>query len=159
MKRSPLELVRNPPSPPGPFCNQATDTINASRVKLDKLHVLQRQSGTQYHAAAVPRAAVCGRCRKIGTSITTRLPARQSLPRTGAILLFRDPRPSPPCTPRLPMIRSSAKYSMKNSRLVLQRLLVQGMQDCMPGAVRRRAGTLCLSFPEPCCHTPTKARW
>ena len=49
---------------------------------------------------------------------------------------------TPRQTPSLSMIRSSAKYSMKNSRVVLQRLLVQRVQDRVAGAVGRGAGAL-----------------
>ena len=51
-------------------------------------------------------------------------------------------RATPRQAPSSSMIRSSAKYSMKNSRLVLQALLIERVQDRVAGAVGGGAGAL-----------------
>jgi len=42
----------------GAFCDQHADAIDPGGMKLDELHILQRQPGAQRHRAAVARAGV-----------------------------------------------------------------------------------------------------
>ena len=124
------------------FGDQAARAVDAGGMELHELHVLQRQAGAQHHAAAITGAGVRGRAGEIGAAITAggedghvRAEAMQLAPvaRSSAT----TPRHSP-----FSMMRSMAKYSMKNSRLVLQRLLVQRVQHGVAGAIGRRAGAL-----------------
>ena len=53
------------------FGNQTACPVNAGRVKLDKFHILQRQTGAQHHGIAVAGYGMGGRARKIRAPVTT----------------------------------------------------------------------------------------
>ena len=46
------------------FGNQAACAVDAGRMKLHELHVLNRQAGAHHHRAAVARAGMCRRAEK-----------------------------------------------------------------------------------------------
>ena len=50
--------------------DQAAGPIDAGRMKLHELHILQRQSGTQCHATAIARAGVRRSAGELGASVT-----------------------------------------------------------------------------------------
>ncbi len=142
MKRSPSELVRIPALAARALGDQAARAVDAGRVELHELHVLQRQAGARHHAAAVTGAGVGGGGAEIGAAVTAggqhhRL-ARKQVHRAFVQL----PGPARRWQAPSVMIRSSAKYSMKNARLVRQRLPVKRVQDGVAGAVGGGAGAL-----------------
>jgi hypothetical protein len=93
--------------------DQAAGAIDAGRVELDELHVLQRQAGAQHHGVAVAGAGVGAGGAEIGAAIAAggqhdHLGAeRCSVPLSSCQAM--TPRQAPSS-----MIRSSAKYSTKN---------------------------------------------
>ena len=54
------------------FRDQHSRAIDAGRMELHELHVLQRQSGAQHHRIAVPGAGVRRRTREIGAPVAAR---------------------------------------------------------------------------------------
>jgi hypothetical protein len=58
MKRSPSELVEIAAFAARAFGDQAARAVDAGRVELHELHVLQRQAGAQHHGIAVAGAGV-----------------------------------------------------------------------------------------------------
>ena len=111
-------------------------------MKLHELHVLQRQTRAQHHAAAIAGAGVRRGAGKVGAAIAAGGEDGRSARGNGAACpsarsIASTPRHSPSS-----MSRSMAKYSTKNSRLVADRLLVERMQHRVPGAVGGRAGAL-----------------
>ena len=53
------------------FSDQATRTVDTSRMELHELHILHRQAGTQYHAATITCTGMCRSTGEIGSTITT----------------------------------------------------------------------------------------
>src|SRR5947209_17600214 len=54
-----------------PLGDQAAGAVDAGRMKLDELHVLQRQAGAQYHRIAVAGAGMRRGAPVIGAAVTT----------------------------------------------------------------------------------------
>src|SRR4029434_316608 len=52
------------------FCDETARRVNAGRMELHELHVLQRQPSTKHHGVAVAGADVCRRTGEICTSVT-----------------------------------------------------------------------------------------
>src|SRR6185436_7799754 len=53
----------------GALGDEAARTIDAGRMELDEFHVLQRETGAQYHAAAVARAGMRRGAGSVGAAI------------------------------------------------------------------------------------------
>jgi hypothetical protein len=53
MKRSPLPLIRMPPSPRTPFGDQDAQLVNAGGMELEEFHIFQRQAAPHDHGRAV----------------------------------------------------------------------------------------------------------
>jgi hypothetical protein len=84
-------------------------------VELDEFHVLQRQAGAQHHGIAIARTGVSGGTGEEGAAIT----AGREDDFLGAEAVQRAVIQLPGCDAAAgavsSMIRSMAKYSMKNS--------------------------------------------
>ena len=59
------------------FGDQAARAVDAGRVELHELHVLQRQAGAQHHGVAVARAGMRRGRREIGAAVAARREDRQ----------------------------------------------------------------------------------
>ena len=53
----------------GALGDEAPGAVDAGRVELDKLHVLEREARARDHGVAVARAGVRGRARKVGAAV------------------------------------------------------------------------------------------
>ena len=95
--------------------DQAAGTVDAGRVELDELHILQRQAGAQHHGVAVAGARMGRGAGEIGAAITAG--GEDDLVGAEPVDACRLPGTAPPRRGRRrhSMIRSMAKYSMKNS--------------------------------------------
>ena len=121
--------------------DQAAGAVDAGRVELHELHVLQRQPGAKHHAAAVARAGVGGRAGKIGAAVAARRddghvgaeavqgPAGHvERHHAAALAVLHD--------------QVDGEVLDEEVRVVLQRLLVERVQHGVPGTVGRSAGSL-----------------
>ncbi len=121
--------------------DQAARPVDAGRVKLHELHVLQRQPGAQHHAAAVAGAGVGGGAGEIGAAIAAGGQdghLRQEPVQLAGGHVERDDAAA------LAVLHDQVDREVldEEAGAVLQRLLVQRVQHGVPGAVRRRAGAL-----------------
>ena len=110
-------------------------------MELHELHVLQRQAGAQRHAAAVAGAGVRGRAREPCAAVAAgrhdHLMRAKAMQRAvghvesdhaAAFAIFHD--------------QVEREVLDEEIRFVLQRLLIQGVQHGVAGAVGRGAGSL-----------------
>ena len=99
--------------------DQAAGAIDAGRMKLDELHVLQRQAGAQRHCVAVAGTDMRLRRRHIGAASASRRQHDDMRTEEVQGAVVQPPGDDPATTPSS-MTRSSAKYSTKNSALCLR---------------------------------------
>ena len=55
----------------GSFGDQASCSVNTGRVELDKLEILQRETGSRNHGVSVTGAGMGGGAAEVGSSIST----------------------------------------------------------------------------------------
>ena len=67
-----LPVAQDPALAAAPLGDQAPGAVDARRVELDELEVLQRQSRARRHRAAVARARVRRRRREVGAAVAAR---------------------------------------------------------------------------------------
>src|SRR5690606_30476828 len=122
--------------------DKAASAINAGRMELHEFHVLQRQSGTGNHAATVARTGMCRSTGEIGTAIATRRQhyhlGREAV--DGAVVQV-------PChdARALAVVRHDQvkrEILHEELRMMLDRLAVERVKDCVSGTVCSRAGAL-----------------
>ena len=131
--------------------DQTAGAVNAGWVKLNELHILQRQSGTQHHRVAVAGARVCrgtgeerppvttgGENDAPGTKTVNRAFCHVDRNDAATLTVFHD--------------QVDRKILDIEGRIVFQGLLVQRMQHRMPGSVRGRTGALCRALAITRCH-------
>ena len=122
--------------------DQHAGAVNAGRVELDELHVLQRQAGAQHHAAAVAGAGM-GRGRgEIGAAVAAgRQHHRLARGSGGSLPSSRQSA----TTPRhAPSVHDQVEREIFDEEIgvVAQALLVERVQHRMAGAVGGGAGAL-----------------
>ena len=123
------------------FGDETAGAVDAGRVELHELHVLQRQAGAQHHAAAVARAGMRGGAGEPRAAIAAgreddlvRAKPMQRAFRhverdhAAAFAIFHD--------------QIEREVLDEERGVVLQRLLIQGVQHGVAGAIGRRAGAL-----------------
>ena len=118
---------------PRSFTDQTSDTIDACRMKLNKLHVLIVQTSTRHHGIAVSRTGVCRGAGEVSSTKASRmdinlsdpmvLPCSVTYPVAKTVLFARNRCKLPSSrhramTPRHRRLlssinRSRAKYSTK----------------------------------------------
>ena len=102
--------------------DQAAGAVDAGRVELDELHVLQRQAGAQHHARCRRRCRCAPRCSEDRRGRSRRSPAPSCWARKRWMrAVVEVPGHDAAAGASSSMIRSSAKYSTKNSASCLQR--------------------------------------
>ena len=134
------------------FGDQTACAVDAGRMELHEFHVLHRQSGTQHHAAAISCAGVRRSTREVRATVAARrengLVTDESMHRavghvdgdhTAALTVLHD--------------QVDGKVLDEELRFVSQRLLIQGMQHGVTGAIGRSAGALSRALPETRRHT------
>jgi hypothetical protein len=130
-----------------PFSNETTGAIDPGRVELHEFHVLQRQAGSKRHPAPVagarvrrgarePRSAVAagGQNDLVRAEAMQRAVGHVEGDDAAALAVFHN--------------QVEGEVFDEKTRLMLQRLLIQGMQHGVPGAIGRRAGSLRNSLAE-----------
>ncbi len=115
--------------------------VDAGRVKLHELHVLQRQPRAQHHGVAVARADVRGRAREIGAAIAARREdhdLRAEAVQTPFGQVERDDAAADA------VLHDEVDREELDVELgfVLERLLIERVQHRVARAVRGRAGAL-----------------
>ena len=128
---------------PGALGDQAAGAVDAGRVELDELHVLQAEAGAQHHGVAVARAGMGRGAGEIRPAVAAgrqhRHLAEEAVDRAvgqaprddaaaGAVVRVHD--------------QVDGEEFDEELGVVLERLLVEGMEDRMARAVRRGAGAL-----------------
>ncbi len=124
------------------FGDQAAGTIDAARMKLRELHVLQRQAGPQRHRVAIAGAGMRGRAGEINAAIAT---GRQhGSVRTEAMQRTVVEIPGQQAAAGAIVVHQKIKREIFDEELgaVLHALLVERVQDGMPSAIGRGAGAL-----------------
>ena len=123
--------------------DEAAGAVDAGRVELDELHVLQRQPGAQHHGIAVAGAGMRRGAGEIGAAIAAgrqhhhvRAEAVQ-----GAVLEV----PGQDAAADALLVHDEIEGEILDEELgvVLQALLVERVDDGMAGAVGRGVGALC----------------
>ena len=124
------------------FSDQATRTVDTSRMELHELHILHRQAGTQYHAATITCTGMCRSTGEIGSTITTggqhnhmgtetmnRSCRHVDCNHATAFAIFHD--------------QINSKILNEELSFMLECLLIESVQHGMAGTISRRTGTLC----------------
>jgi len=121
--------------------DQATRAVDAGRMKLHELHVLQRQPGAQHHAAAIASAGVGRGAGKICAAVAAggqygHLRAKAMQLAGGQIDRHH--------APALALLHEQIDREVFNIELglVADRLLIQRVQQRMSGAIGGGAGSL-----------------
>ena len=124
--------------------DQHAGAVDAGRVELDELHVLQRQAGAQHHGVAVAGAGMGRGAGEIGAAVAA---GRQNHlmgaePVQGAV--FQGQRDDAAAGA---VLHDQVDGEILDEELgrMPERLAVERVQDGMAGAVRRRAGALGLA--------------
>src|SRR5690606_35182870 len=124
------------------FGDQAAGAVDAGRVELHELHVLQRQAGAGHQAAAVAGAGVRGGRAEVGAAVA----AGGQHHAVGAEQVQRAfghvQRQHAAAHALLVHDQVEREVLDHEAGVVRQRLLVQGVQDGVAGAVGSRAGAL-----------------
>ena len=129
-----------------PFGDQHTGAVDAGGVELDELHVLQGQSGAQYHGVAVTGAGMGRGTGEIGAAVTPRRQDYAVGAKTVQVAFLQVPGQHAPAHAFLVHDQVDGEIFDEKLGVVFQGLLVQGVQDGMAGAVRCRAGALRGAF-------------
>ena len=124
------------------FRDQDARAVDAGRMELDELHVLQRQPGAQHHGAAVARAGMRGGAGLVHASA----PARRDDGHVGAEAVDRSvlQAPGEQAATGAVLVHQQVESEIldEESRLVLEALLIERVQDGVAGAIRRGAGPI-----------------
>ncbi len=121
--------------------DQAARAVDAGRMELHELHVLQRQAGAQHHAAAVAGAGVRRRAREVRAAVAAR--REDHLVRAEAVQrAVREVERDHAAAGAVLHDQVDREVLDEEACFVLQRLLVQRMQHGVAGAVGRGTGAL-----------------
>ncbi len=130
-----------------PLRDEATGTVDPGRMELHEFHVLQRQARPQHHGVAIAGAGVRGRTGEVGPAVTagrenhamgtepverTRLHVERD--HAAAFAVLHD--------------EIDGEVFDEEPGLVLERLLIQGVQHRVARAVRSRARALRRALAE-----------
>jgi hypothetical protein len=121
--------------------DQAARAVYPGRMKLNELHVLQRQPGAQHHAAAVAGTGVRRGTGEIRTAVATGCEDRRLRAETVQRAVGHVERDYPAAGAIL-HDQVDREVLDEEPRLVLERLLIERVQHRVPGAVGGRAGSL-----------------
>src|ERR1700719_1917349 len=125
----------------GSLGDQAAGAVNAGRMTLDELHVLQWQSGAQCHGIAVAGADMRLGRRKISAAAAARRQHDDLRPEQMQRAVFEPPCHDPTA---LVFIHDQVEHDVLDEELgvVLEALLVKGMEHRMSRPVSGGAGAL-----------------
>ena len=124
----------------GALRHQATRAIDAGRVELDELVVLQRQAGAQHHAAAVAGAGMGAGAGEVGPAVAAGRQHHGLGAEAVDAAILQAPGGDAAADALLVHDQVERDVLDEEFAVMLQRLLVQRVQDGMAGAVGRRAG-------------------
>ena len=122
--------------------DQAAGAVDAGRVELHELHVLQRQAGAQHHGVAVARAGMGRGRREIGAPVAAGGQDRHV--GAEAVDLARRHVEGDDAAAAAVLVHHQVEGEILDEEvgLVAQRLAVERVQDGVAGAVGGRAGAL-----------------
>ena len=125
------------------FGDQHTGAINACRVELHELHVLERQAGAKRHRIAVTCAGMRRSAGEIDPAVTARRQNGLLAPEAVQRAVFHAQRDDTGAFAILVHQQIEREILDMEMRLVLQALLVKRMENGVSGAVGGGAGTAC----------------
>jgi hypothetical protein len=122
------------------FGHQAAGAVDAGRVELHELVVLQRQAGAQHHPAAVAGAGMGGGAGEIGAAVAAG--RHHDGLRAEAVQAAVLEVPGGDAAADALVVHDQVEGDVFDEELAirLQRLLVQRVQDGVAGAIRGGAG-------------------
>ena len=130
----------------GALGDQTARAVDAGRVELDELHVLQRQAGAQHHAAAVAGAGVRRGAGSVGAAVAAGRENRGLRPepmQRAVVELERDDAAADALVVHDQV--DGEELDVEFGRMA-QRLAVHRVQHGVPGAVGGGAGALRLAL-------------
>ena len=122
--------------------DEAAGAVDAGRVELHELHVLQRQAGAQHHGVAVARAGVGRGRREIRASVAARRQDRHVGAEAVDLARRHVERDDAAAAALLVHDQVEGEILDEEVGLVAHRLAVEGVQHGVAGAVGGRAGAL-----------------
>ena len=126
-----------------PLGDQAAGAVDAGRVELDELHVLERQPGPEHHRVAVAGLGMRAGAGEIGPAVAARRDHRHLRLEAVDGPVVEVPRHDAAHRSRLVDEQVDREILNEEFRVVAQRLLVERVQDSMPGPVGRGRGAPC----------------
>ena len=124
------------------FGDQAAGRIDAGRMELDELHVLQRQAGAQHHRVAVAGADVRRRAGEIGAAVAAGRQNRRLRAEAMDRAVVELERDHAAAAALVVHDQVDREILDEEFRRVAQRLPVHRVQHGVAGAVGGRAGAL-----------------
>ncbi len=124
------------------FRDEAARAVDAGRVELGELHVLERQAGAQRHGVAVARAGVGGRAGEVDATVAAR--GQDRAMRAEAVQPAVLEAPGQHAAAGAVVVHQQVERDVLDEELrpVPEALLVERVEDGVTGAVRGRAGAL-----------------
>ena len=132
--------------------DEAAGAVNAGRVELHELHVLQRQSRAQHHGVAVAGAGVGAGAGEVGAAVAARGQDHDLRLEAMQCAVVQLPRGQAPAGAGLVHDQIQREVLDEEVDVVVERLAVQGVQHGVAGAVGRRAGALDRGLAEVARH-------
>ena len=132
----------------GTLGDQAAGAVDARRVELDELHVLQRQAGAQHHGVAVAGAGVGRGAGEVDPAVAAGGEAGLVRPEAVQRAVLDAERQDAEALAVLVHEQVEGEILVEELHLVLQRLLEEGVQDDVAGAVGGGAGAIGLRLAE-----------
>ena len=123
-----------------PFGDQAAGREDAGRVELHELHVLARQAGAQHHGVAVAGAGMRRGAGQEGAPVAAGGQHHGLRPEAVDGAVFQVPGDHPAAGAFLVHDQVEGEVFDEELHVVLQRLLIQRVQDGVAGAVGGGAG-------------------
>ena len=124
------------------FSDQAAGRIDAGRMELHELHVLQWQAGAQHHAAAVAGADVCRGAGEVGAAITAGRQNHHIADETVNRAVIHVESDDATAAAGVVHDQVDSEIFDVEFGVMLERLAVHGVQHGVAGAVSRGAGAL-----------------
>ena len=157
MKRIAVGVGEVPALSPHPFGDQTTRAVDPGGVKLHELHVLERVARSRGHRAAIAGAGVRRGAREVGAPVSAGREHRHVRAEAVQCAVLQVPGDQATAPALLVDQQIDREVLDEKLRVVLEALLIEGVQDGVPGAVGRGAGALGGAFAEAGGHATERA--
>src|SRR6516164_7345651 len=124
-----------------PLGDQAACPVNAGGVKLDELHVLQWQPGAQYHRVAIAGAGMGRGAGEVRPAVPTGGEDHDVGAKAMQCAVFEVPRHDPSANALIVNDQVERKVLDKEFGVMTQALLVERVDDRVPGSIGGGAST------------------